>query len=73
MKEDKTYADTESAYAMHGAKLHTLEFDYKRILQSLQEIRETAWQNAVKYRFDPVVGATHYDYLKKLNGLLESA
>lgn len=40
-------------------------------LAGLQELREIAWQKAIKYRFDPVLGRAHDEYLQFLNGLLK--
>lgn len=40
-------------------------------LAGLQELREIAWQKALKYRFDPVLGQTHEEYLQALNGLIK--
>lgn len=37
----------------------------------LQQLREMAWQNAIKYRFDPVLGKTHDEYLQALNTIME--
>ena len=39
-------------------------------LRKLQEIREIAWQQAIKYRWDPVLSRTHNDYLNMLNSML---
>lgn len=45
--------------------------DYNNIaLEGLQELREIAWQKAMKYRFDPVLSRTHDEYLQALNGLI---
>lgn len=39
-------------------------------LAGLQELREIAWEKAIKYRFDPVLGRAHDEYLQALNGLI---
>lgn len=44
---------------------------YSTALAGLQELREIAWQKAIKYRFDPVLGRTHEEYLQALNGLIK--
>ena len=44
---------------------------YSTALAGLQELREIAWQKAMKYRFDPVLGRTHEEYLQALNGLIK--
>ncbi len=43
------------------------------LLVALQDIRDMAWQQAIKYRFDPVVGRAHEEYLKALNAALAVA
>jgi len=40
-------------------------------LHSLQCLRDIALQHAIKYRWDPVLGRTHSDYVDMLNGILE--
>lgn len=40
-------------------------------LQGLQELRDIAWQYAMKYRWDPALGRAHEEYLTLLNGILE--
>lgn len=42
-----------------------------RLLHGLQEIRDTAWCNALKYRFDPHLRQAHEEYLHMLNEILE--
>lgn len=39
-------------------------------LDMLQRLRDIAWHRAVKYRWDPVVGAIHADYLEHLNKMI---
>lgn len=36
-------------------------------------LRNTAWEQAIKYRFDPLVGQIYEKQLKNLNELLEQA
>lgn len=43
-----------------------------RLFIALQEIRDVAFQKALKYRFDPVLSKTHEGYLKLLNALLKT-
>ena len=40
-------------------------------LAGLQALREIAWQKAIKYRFDPVLGRAHDEYLQALNILIK--
>ena len=40
-------------------------------LIGLQALREVALQKAIKYRWDPVLGKTHDEYLDFLNGILK--
>ena len=42
-----------------------------KALFALQEIRDMAWRHSVKYRFDPVLGQTHKEYLDMLNKLIK--
>lgn len=42
------------------------------LLVCLQAIRDLAWGYAVKYRFDPVLGQTHEEYLDLLNEVIRS-
>lgn len=44
---------------------------YNTALAGLQELREIAWHKAIKYRFDPVIGKMHEDYLNALNLLIK--
>lgn len=44
---------------------------YSTAIAGLQELREIAWQKAMKYRFDPVLGRAHDEYLQALNGLIK--
>lgn len=39
--------------------------------KKLQDIREIAWQQAIKYRWDPVLSQTHNEYLAMLNEMIE--
>lgn len=48
----------------------TGDCDHNIALAGLQELREIAWQKAIKYRFDPVLGRAHEEYLDFLNGLI---
>lgn len=40
-------------------------------IMALQEIRDMAWHKAVKYRFDPVIGRIHDEYLNMLNEMIK--
>ena len=40
-------------------------------INALQVLRDIAWEKAIKYRFDPVVGEAHEEYLTLLNGILK--
>lgn len=40
-------------------------------LYSLQCLRDIALEHAIKYRWDPVLGRTHSEYVTMLNGILE--
>lgn len=35
-------------------------------VSSIEDMVEIAWQQAIKYRFDPVVGRIHEEYLDML-------
>lgn len=37
----------------------------------LQALRDIAWQCAIKYRWDPVVGKIHEEYLTMIKVILE--
>lgn len=39
-------------------------------IEKLQALRDIAWQNANKYRWDPTIGKLHSEYLNDLNMLL---
>lgn len=47
------------------------ECHYTAAVQGLQELREMAWQLAIKYRWDPALGRAHEEYLTLLNGILK--
>ncbi len=47
------------------------QLDSNRLLIALQEVRDIAWQKAIKHRFDPVLSQAHEEYLKLLKGLIE--
>lgn len=38
-------------------------------ISSIEEMIEYAWQKAIKYRFDPVAGRIHEEYLEMVKGL----
>ena len=40
-------------------------------LKALQALRDIAWQQAIKYRWDPAIGRAHEEYLRLLNGMLK--
>lgn len=52
-------------------KNKTYDCNYTLTLTRLQELRDTAWHYAMKYRFDPVLGKAHEEYLQSLNTLLK--
>lgn len=41
-----------------------------RLVQSLQALRDSALDLAIKYRWDPAVGRAHAEYLNELNTIL---
>lgn len=43
------------------------------LVNSIEMLRENAWQHALKYKFDPVVGKIYEDQLKNLNAILDHA
>lgn len=45
------------------------EYDIKSF-KKLQDIRDIAWHNALKYTWDPVLSQTHNEYLNMLNNLI---
>jgi hypothetical protein len=47
------------------------QLDSNRLMIALQEVRDIAWQKAMRYRFDPVLGQAHEEYLKLLKVLIE--
>jgi hypothetical protein len=58
----------------HPANKTTLQktcHDTSIAIKSLQALRDFAWQNANKYRWDPTIGPLHADYLNNLNMLLQ--
>lgn len=36
-------------------------------------LRDEAWQDTLKYRYDPLLGKTHEKYLENFNLLIEHA
>ncbi len=40
-------------------------------LKALQALRDIAWQQAIKYRWDPALSRAHEEYLTLLNGILK--
>lgn len=52
------------------AEKNKTDCDYNLAMQSLQELRDKAWQHAIRYRFDPVLGKVHDEYLNTLNIIL---
>lgn len=46
-------------------------YDSTTALHSLQCLRDIALEHAIKYRWDPVLGRTHSEYVEMLNGILE--
>ena len=53
------------------AEKNKTERHYSLALQGLQELREVAWQYAIKYRWDPVLSRAHEEYLTLLNGIIK--
>lgn len=51
--------------------VNTEKTQYNTLLRSLQELRDIAWIQALKYRFDPAIGQAHAEYLDVLNGILK--
>lgn len=45
--------------------------NYIKTLHALQDLRDTAWHSAIKYRFDPALSRAHDEYLKTLNHILK--
>lgn len=43
------------------------------LINSIEMLREDAWEHALKYRYDPFVGKIYEDQLKNLNTILEHA
>jgi hypothetical protein len=43
------------------------------LISSLEMLREDAWKDSLKYRFDPLLGKTHEKYLVNLNVLIDHA
>lgn len=43
------------------------------LINSIDMLRHDAWVNAIKYRFDPVIGKIHEKNLQNLNTLLAHA
>ncbi len=43
------------------------------LIDSIDMLRDNAWQHALKYRYDPLIGKIYEDQLKNLNVLLEQA
>jgi hypothetical protein len=62
---DKVRGATHSPFLKH---ITCDEQDkYNNALNALQEIRDNAWELAIKYRFDPVLSRAHEKYLSMLN------
>jgi len=40
------------------------------LLSSVYDLRDMAWNQALKYRFDPVAGPMHEKYLNMLNEII---
>ncbi len=45
--------------------------NHTKMVNGLQLLRDIAWDQALKYRFDPVLSRAHEEYLNLLNGLLQ--
>lgn len=43
------------------------------LISSIDMLRENAWQQALKYRYDPIIGKIYQQQLDNLNLLLEHA
>jgi len=39
---------------------------------SIKTLRNIAWEHAIKYEYDPILGRTHEKYLDILNSIIES-
>lgn len=42
------------------------------IIHSLKVLRDVSWRNTIKYRYDPLIGRIHEQYLEGLNTIIES-
>lgn len=42
------------------------------ILNSVKVLRDVSWHKAIKYKFDPVIGKMHEQYLEVLNAIIDS-
>ena len=60
--EDAVYVPTKKTT---GCDQHTTT------LIALQDLRDIAWKHAMKYRWDPILGGAHEEYLNMLNGILK--
>ena len=56
-----------------NAHYKTTHFDKQNTtaLIALQDLRDIAWQYAIKYRWDPVLSKTHEEYLTMLNDIIK--
>jgi len=43
------------------------------LVNSIEMLRQDAWEHALKYRYDPFVGKIYEDQLKNLNAILDHA
>jgi len=64
-KRDATNIPTRSTAEKNNTNLKNIIS-----IQILQTLRDNAWDNAMKYRYDPVLSRTHEQYLNQLNNLL---
>lgn len=55
----------------NGCYAELKQLQCSKALLALQEIRDIAWHKAVKYRFDPVLGRMHEEYLNSLNEMIK--
>lgn len=71
MQLKKNDISNASAYVtLNGIALN--DTDYSKAIIALQGLRDFAWKKALKYRFDPVIGKMHDEYLTMLNDMVQA-
>lgn len=72
MNKQKKRAAGHSPWNRSNDTVETTEqYNDNTPLKKLQDIRDIAWQQAIKYRWDPVLSHTHNEYLAMLNEMIE--